>query len=297
MYPYQNLSLSDIHSEIWKDIKGFEGFYMVSNYGRVKSMERTIYSRWVRMKLPTKIRKQDIAKNHSLNLTLHISGIKHKLSVARLVYNAFVEPIPFSKMGNNLIIGHHNNDPKDNRVENLYLISQSDFSKKQMQLGISLTIENRKISAEGREKIRLSRCKKVSQYTGEGVFLQSYSSITEASQITGVRQTSIWASINGKCKSAGGFIWKEGSSSKPLSRKRVKLFQERRYHNRRPVEQYTLSGEYIKTFINISKAAYAAGYDRRKFSYNLYKGTFLCNGFMWQFTDTENKIYENPNFP
>ena len=28
--------------EVWKDIKGFEGFYQVSNMGRVKSLERTI---------------------------------------------------------------------------------------------------------------------------------------------------------------------------------------------------------------------------------------------------------------
>ena len=28
--------------EIWKDVKGFEGFYQVSNLGRVKSLKRTI---------------------------------------------------------------------------------------------------------------------------------------------------------------------------------------------------------------------------------------------------------------
>ena len=34
--------------EIWKDIKGYEGFYQVSNLGRVKSLERvTINNRIV----------------------------------------------------------------------------------------------------------------------------------------------------------------------------------------------------------------------------------------------------------
>lgn len=28
--------------EIWKDIKGYEGLYQVSNFGRVKSMDRII---------------------------------------------------------------------------------------------------------------------------------------------------------------------------------------------------------------------------------------------------------------
>jgi hypothetical protein len=31
--------------EIWKDIKGYDGFYQVSNYGNVKSLDRTIYKK------------------------------------------------------------------------------------------------------------------------------------------------------------------------------------------------------------------------------------------------------------
>ena len=28
--------------EIWKDVIGYEGLYQVSNYGRIKSLKRTI---------------------------------------------------------------------------------------------------------------------------------------------------------------------------------------------------------------------------------------------------------------
>lgn len=28
--------------EIWKDIKGYEGYYQISNLGRVKSLKRTV---------------------------------------------------------------------------------------------------------------------------------------------------------------------------------------------------------------------------------------------------------------
>jgi hypothetical protein len=28
--------------EVWKDIKGFEGFYLISNKGRVKSLPRLV---------------------------------------------------------------------------------------------------------------------------------------------------------------------------------------------------------------------------------------------------------------
>ena len=32
--------------EIFKDIKGYEGIYQISNLGRVKSLERKKWNRW-----------------------------------------------------------------------------------------------------------------------------------------------------------------------------------------------------------------------------------------------------------
>lgn len=31
--------------EVWKDIKGYEGLYQVSNLGRVKSLDRVVYQK------------------------------------------------------------------------------------------------------------------------------------------------------------------------------------------------------------------------------------------------------------
>ena len=31
--------------EVWKDIKGYEGLYQVSNLGRVKSLDRIVYQK------------------------------------------------------------------------------------------------------------------------------------------------------------------------------------------------------------------------------------------------------------
>lgn len=36
------LSLEDLPGEEWRDVVGFEGLYMVSDYGRVKSLDRVI---------------------------------------------------------------------------------------------------------------------------------------------------------------------------------------------------------------------------------------------------------------
>jgi NUMOD4 motif len=38
-YPHQNHSLKNIKGEKWKEIPGFEGYFMVSNFGRVKRLE------------------------------------------------------------------------------------------------------------------------------------------------------------------------------------------------------------------------------------------------------------------
>jgi hypothetical protein len=39
IYPYQNRSLEDMDGEIWKPVKGYEEYYLVSNLGRVKKLE------------------------------------------------------------------------------------------------------------------------------------------------------------------------------------------------------------------------------------------------------------------
>lgn len=38
-YAYQNLELRNIKGEQWKDIPGFEMYFKVSNYGRIKRLE------------------------------------------------------------------------------------------------------------------------------------------------------------------------------------------------------------------------------------------------------------------
>lgn len=41
-YPYQNLDLVDMEGEEWKSCIDYDGYYEVSNKGRVKSVFRTL---------------------------------------------------------------------------------------------------------------------------------------------------------------------------------------------------------------------------------------------------------------
>ena len=53
-----------------------------------------------------------------------------------------------------------------------------------------------------------SRKKKVSKYSLEGVFIEDYNSIAEASKNTGVNKSCIAKVCRGERKTSGGFIWK-----------------------------------------------------------------------------------------
>ncbi len=280
-YAYENLSLSDMDGEIWKDIKGFEECYMVSNLGRIKSLGRMLQTTYRNRKIPTRIRKQQSFKGETPKVGLYIDGKMVSVFVSRIVYSTFISPLPYSE-SQSLVVSHKNNDKKDNRVDNLFLINRNEFCQNLYNSGISLPAHLKKVSAEGREKIRQACCKVVSQYTGKGEFVRSYKSITEAAEATGASHTSISACIAGRYKSAAGFIWAFGNN-KILSEKRIKEFQKAS-HKLRPVVQYDQDNNPVKVYCSTAEAARVIGINRRSLcSYLTKKGKVLHNGYIWCF--------------
>ena len=92
------------NKEIWKDIKGFEGHYQVSNFGRVKSI---------------KFRKERILKPANngcgyLYVNLSKNGKYNIYLIHRLVALIFI-----SNPNNLPEINHRDEDKTNNKVENL----------------------------------------------------------------------------------------------------------------------------------------------------------------------------------
>lgn len=64
MYPYENLLIKKLKGEIWKDVKGYVGTYQVSNFGRVKSLDRIIFHpRFHQQFIKGRLLKQKIVKD------------------------------------------------------------------------------------------------------------------------------------------------------------------------------------------------------------------------------------------
>ena len=97
--------------EIWKDVKGYEGLYQVSNLGNVK---RILFINNLITKKENKILKQYISKRKRKYVCLYKNNIRKNCTVHRLVAKAFIENIY-----NYPEINHIDGNPLNNNVNNL----------------------------------------------------------------------------------------------------------------------------------------------------------------------------------
>lgn len=75
--------------EVWKDIKGYEGLYQVSNLGRVKNLSRSVKNRYSYKNIPEKVLKF-IEKKGYLYVALCVDNERHFFRVHRLVAETFI---------------------------------------------------------------------------------------------------------------------------------------------------------------------------------------------------------------
>lgn len=106
--------------EEWKPIKGYEGIYEISNYGRVKSLKGWDGHKYISRERILAPSKQQTNKYYMRSIVGLIKEGKREMhKVHRLVARAFI-PNP----NNYKIVNHKDGNPLNNRVNNLEWCSQ-----------------------------------------------------------------------------------------------------------------------------------------------------------------------------
>lgn len=97
-------------SEIWKDIPGYDSYYQVSNYGRVRSWRNAQHGR----RGEPRIRKVHEDDNGYYTITLSDDTVNKSYKVHQVVAKVFI-PNPEEKP----CINHKDSDRGNNHVDNL----------------------------------------------------------------------------------------------------------------------------------------------------------------------------------
>jgi hypothetical protein len=106
--------------EIWKDIEGYEGYYQVSNLGRVKSLVGWNGHRYIKRERLLNPYKQNSGKNYYRSVVKLKKNKKSKdYKVHQLVARAFI-PNPNKYK----TINHIDGNPLNNNVNNLEWCTQ-----------------------------------------------------------------------------------------------------------------------------------------------------------------------------
>lgn len=178
--------------EIWKDIKGYEGLYQISNLGRCRSLDRVINRVKGQSFYKGKILQSMKCTNGYLEYVLNKSGQRKVFLAHRLVAIHFIDN-PFNKKE----VNHKDENPLNNKVDNLEWVSPQENSN------------------YGSRNLKCRECnrpafKKVHQYTKDGEYIRTFECIEDAARFIGIDSSNISRAARGVAnrKYAKGFLWK-----------------------------------------------------------------------------------------
>jgi len=110
--------------EVFKDIKGFEGFFQISNYGRVKRLYRLSSDGRV---LKEKFKKLSDNGTGYNSVCFRIGGVTTTRKVHQLVAEAF---LGHTRCGMEMVVNHKDFNRMNNNVKNLEIVTPRENANK-----------------------------------------------------------------------------------------------------------------------------------------------------------------------
>lgn len=181
--------------EIWKDTPGYEGLYMVSNFGNVKSLRRIVRANTCgARKIPEKMLTLCKSASGYYLVVLCKNGKRKSCNVHRLVAQAFI-PNPYNLRE----VNHKNEDKEDNIVSNL------EWCDRKYNANYGTGVERQKVSRMKNPNDKIARAiaglknsKRVAQVSVDGDILAVFDSMKQASVSVGVHLCTVSRHCLGK---------------------------------------------------------------------------------------------------
>lgn len=196
-----------MNTEIWKPIKGYEGWYEVSSYGRVRSLDRMETLSDGRKRLRKgRILKSSKSNCGYLRIVLSKSNEKKYALIHRLVAQAFIQNT------DNLPQVNHKDEDKTNNCVFLKKDGSVDLDKSNLEwcdakYNMNYGTARQRWAEKKLNSPKLS--KPVLQIDlGTNKIISKYPSTAEADRQLNINQGGISNCCRGKCKTAYGYKWK-----------------------------------------------------------------------------------------
>lgn len=263
---YLDTSLENRPGEEWDDIPGLDGYYEISNFGRVKRVEREIFdSQGGRYILPAKIRPAQ--KNHSpnrfthddtirLQVTVQVQNRKRSFMVHRMVYYCFVTP--FDRDDNKLNVITKDCNGLNMWPDNLMLVTAHEKCERTYLAG-RLPSPGDMYPDNIKKAVKASTAvtsRQISQYDLKGALIKTYKSIQDAWRATGIEHSTITEKANHLNQRAVKFYWRYGNAPAIDTQKLLKDWRE---HHRKvvgkAVTKFDMEGNPLAYYAALSEAA------------------------------------------